>query len=41
VRGYLVRVEDLAALARMRVNRTFTLDECVKYLHLDSCPVGP
>ena len=41
VRGYLVRVEDLAALAQVRVTRTFTPEECVKYLHLDSCPAGP
>jgi WD40 repeat protein len=38
VRLYTVRVEDLAALARSRVTRSLTRQECQKYLHADACP---
>jgi WD40 repeat protein len=41
VRLYAVRVEDLVALARSRVTRTLTTEECQKYLHVDECPAGP
>jgi len=35
---YLLDVEQLAALGQERLTRTFTEDECQKYLHMDSCP---
>jgi WD40 repeat protein len=38
VRLYAVRVEDLVALARSRVTRSLTKQECQKYLHVDGCP---
>jgi WD40 repeat protein len=34
-RVYLVHIGDLVALARTRVTRTWTADECVKYLRKD------
>jgi WD40 repeat protein len=30
--------EDTVALAKSKVMRSFTLDECNRYLHLDKCP---
>jgi WD40 repeat protein len=39
-RLYLVRIQDLAELARRRVTRSFTTAECQQYLHLASCPPG-
>jgi WD40 repeat protein len=41
VRVYLLRIEDLAALARTRLTRPFTTDECQKYLHVPECPAAP
>jgi WD40 repeat protein/DNA-binding SARP family transcriptional activator/tRNA A-37 threonylcarbamoyl transferase component Bud32 len=38
VRIDVVPVGDLIALARQRVTRGFTDDECRRYLHLDHCP---
>lgn len=38
VRVYLLRVEDLIALAKTRVTRSLTQDECNKYLHQQECP---
>ncbi len=35
VRVYLLQIEDLIALARTRVTRSLTSEECQKYLHLD------
>jgi WD40 repeat protein/class 3 adenylate cyclase len=40
-RIYLLRVEDLMALAKQRVTRSLTTEECQQYLHLDACPVVP
>ena len=37
-RVYALRIEDLVAIARARLTRTFTLEECQKYLHRSSCP---
>ncbi len=34
VRVYALRIEDLVALARSRLTRTFTTKECQQYLHL-------
>lgn len=41
VRFYLVHFEDLLALAKTRVTRSFTLEECQTYLHIDQCPASP
>lgn len=38
VRVYLLRTEDLVALARSRVTRTLTSEECRKFLHRENCP---
>ncbi len=38
VHVYTVHLEDLMALARARVVRGFTLAECQKYLHVETCP---
>jgi len=41
VREYILPVEELIALAQLRVARALTLDECKKYLHWDECPTRP
>jgi hypothetical protein len=41
VRLYVVKPDDLLALARSRVTRSLTTDECRKYLHVDQCPAAP
>jgi WD40 repeat protein/DNA-binding SARP family transcriptional activator/tRNA A-37 threonylcarbamoyl transferase component Bud32 len=38
VRVDVMPIGDLIALARQRVTRGFTDDECRRYLHLDHCP---
>ena len=38
VRLYAVQAEDLVALARSRVTRSLTREECQKYLHVEECP---
>ncbi len=35
---YLLRLEELKALARSRVTRSLTLEECQQYLHTQTCP---
>lgn len=40
-RFYLLRVEDLMALARERVSRPLTTEECKQYLHVATCPMEP
>jgi WD40 repeat protein/serine/threonine protein kinase len=37
VRGFLLDLDDLVALARSRVTRTFTPAECRQYLRRDTC----
>lgn len=37
-RVYLTKIEDLVALARTRVTRSLTTEECQQYLHVPSCP---
>jgi WD40 repeat protein len=37
-RVYALRIEDLIAIARSRLTRSFTLAECQKYLHRAVCP---
>jgi WD40 repeat protein/class 3 adenylate cyclase len=41
VRLYAVRLEDLITLAHARLTRSFTPDECQKYLHISKCPTSP
>jgi hypothetical protein len=38
---FILPVEDLVALAKSRVTRTLTTEECLKYLHLNACPASP
>jgi WD40 repeat protein len=35
---YLLRLDDLLTLARSRLTRTFTPEECRQYLHVEVCP---
>ena len=41
VRVYLLEVDDLIALAKTRVTRSLTFEECRKYLHLDQATCAP
>ena len=41
VRTYLLRLEDIVALAKSRVTRSLTTEECQKYLHMEACPAEP
>jgi WD40 repeat protein/transcriptional regulator with XRE-family HTH domain len=38
LRTYTLQLEELVALARWRVTRALTAEECHKYLHMDQCP---
>jgi WD40 repeat protein/transcriptional regulator with XRE-family HTH domain len=38
MRVYALRLEDLIALARARVTRLLTIEECQQYLHVETCP---
>lgn len=38
VRVYMLDIDDLVKLARLRLTRSFTLEECQKYLHQSTCP---
>jgi WD40 repeat protein/transcriptional regulator with XRE-family HTH domain len=38
VRVYVLPTEDIIALAKSRLTRMFTLEECQQYLHVDNCP---
>ena len=40
-RVYLLHLEDLVKLARSRVTRSLTAEECQKYLHTSPCPSLP
>jgi WD40 repeat protein len=35
---YALDIDDLVRLARQRLTRSWTEDECRTYLHLDECP---
>jgi hypothetical protein len=39
-RIYLLKIEDLVRLAKQRVTRELTIEECKQYLHLEQCPSG-
>jgi WD40 repeat protein/class 3 adenylate cyclase len=41
VRTYLLRLEDIMALAKSRVTRSLTTEECQQYLHVEGCPTEP
>jgi WD40 repeat protein len=41
VRVYVLSIEELMALARSRVTRSLTREECQRYLHTDECPALP
>lgn len=41
VRIHLLRIEDLVALAKQRVTRMLTNEECQQYLHIATCPTEP
>jgi len=41
VRIYLLKIEELIALAKSRLTRSLTTEECQKYLHVDACPAAP
>jgi WD40 repeat protein/transcriptional regulator with XRE-family HTH domain len=40
-RIYLLHIEDLMVLARQRITRSLTAEECQLYLHVQACPVEP
>jgi WD40 repeat protein len=37
-RIYLLDIEELIALAKSRLTRSLTTEECKKYLHVEACP---
>ena len=41
VRIYELNIEDLIAIAKSRLTRGLTDEECKKYLHVDACPSIP
>jgi hypothetical protein len=40
VRVWALRLDDLEDIARDRLTRDLTTDECRRYLHVDRCPTG-
>jgi WD40 repeat protein len=38
VRTYLLRLDDIVSLAKTRLTRSLTKEECIKYLHIAECP---
>jgi WD40 repeat protein/DNA-binding SARP family transcriptional activator len=40
-RVYLLNIDELIALAKSRVTRSLTTEECQKYLHMETCPASP
>ncbi len=40
-RVWALRLDDLMAIAKSRVTRTLTTEECQKYLHAEQCPADP
>jgi len=41
LRVYAIQIDDLLALARSRLTRSLTTEECQQYLHVDQCPRLP
>jgi len=40
-RIYALPLDDILAIAKSRVTRALTTDECRKYLHVEQCPSQP
>ena len=38
IRTYILQIDQLIALARARLTRTLTQEECRKFLHAETCP---
>jgi len=38
VRIFLMKIDELLALSKIRTTRSLTLEECQKYLHVKTCP---
>lgn len=38
IREYTLDIEELVQLAKARLTRTWTTDECQQYLHVEACP---
>jgi WD40 repeat protein/transcriptional regulator with XRE-family HTH domain len=38
---FYLQIQDVIALAKSRVTRTLTQEECQQYLHVDACPIAP
>jgi WD40 repeat protein len=38
---YVLQIDDLIALAKSRLTRSLTTEECQQYLHVDTCPPEP
>ena len=41
IRTFVVDTDELVSLARSRVTRSLTAEECQKYLHVEECPSRP
>jgi hypothetical protein len=41
VRIYALNIEELIAIARSRLTRGLTTEECQKYLHVEACSAIP
>jgi WD40 repeat protein len=41
IREYTLNIEELVELAKARLTRTWTKDECQQYLHTEQCPSEP
>ena len=41
LRMYVLQIEDLVSLAKSRLTRSLTMEECQKYLHREDCPIKP
>jgi hypothetical protein len=40
-RIYLLNIEDLITLAKSRLTRQLTPEECQQFLHMEQCPPEP
>jgi hypothetical protein len=38
IREYTLNIEELVELAKARLTRTWTTDECQQFLHVEACP---
>jgi WD40 repeat protein len=41
VRGYILPLDEAMNLARSRLTRTWTVEECQRFLHQEACPAWP